>query len=116
MRTDPPVSVPIAAGSHAVGDRDRRARRRAAGKAAGGTIEGVPRRAVVRIDAETGVREFGQVGAPDDDRAGLSQSFDNCRIARGGRRTDQHFRAAERRNAGFIEQILDRNRDAGERG
>ena len=86
------------------------------GMRAAGAIEGVLGRAVVRIDAETRVREFGQVGAADDHRAGFSQAFDDCRVARRRRRADQHLRAAERDDACFVEQVLDRNRDARERG
>ena len=86
------------------------------GRRRGRTIERIPGRAVVRIDSEAGVREFGQVGAPDDDGAGASQAFDDCRIARRRSGADQHLRAAEGRDASLIEQILDRNRDAGERG
>ena len=82
----------------------------------GAAIEGVSRSAVVWVDAEAGECEFGEVGAADDYRAGVSQSFDDGRVTCRRRRAGQHFRAAERNHAGFVEQIFDRNRDAGQGG
>ena len=104
------------AGHHAVGDRDRSPRCRAAGNATGAPIEGVFRRAVVWVDAESRVRELDHVRAADDHRAGVSQPVDDGRIACRGRRAEQHGRAAEGDDTGFVEQVLDRNRDAGQGG
>src|SRR4051794_1168819 len=51
---------------------------------------------------------------PIDDRAGLFQSLDDGRDACRRRHTNQHFRPAKHGDAGFVEQVLYRNRDAGE--
>ena len=99
---------------HAVADRDRGARGRAAGHAC--AIARVGRRAEMRIGADGAEREFGHVGLGDDHRAASAQAPHHRRI--GGRRLSlvgEDFGAGARRLAGDIEQILDADDHAIER-
>ena len=76
-------------------------------------LPGAFRRAVMRIDADAGIGELGHVGAPDHDEAGLAQPRYRCRILLGRRGIVERARAGTRHLALDVEQILDRNRDAG---
>ena len=76
---------------------------------------GIGRRSVVRIEAEPGEGELGHVAAPDRNEAGGAQPRDDGRVALGRLRLPQRNRAGGGHLARDIEQILDRDRDAGKR-
>ena len=82
--------------AHAVGDRDRAARGRAARHArAVGRIAG---RAEMRIDADAGEGELAHVGLGDDHGAGRAQPPHHRRVGRGRRRSSASIaRAGARR-------------------
>ena len=58
---------------------------------------------------------FAHVERADQNRAGGFQAFDQRRVAARGRQVAIDLGARERRQAGDVEQILDRERNAGER-
>ena len=99
---------------HAVGDRHRSPRRRASRDACRLAVIGIRGRAMVRIDPEPGEGELGHVGAADRNEAGRPQARHGGRIARRRRRAAQHQRAGRGDLARDIEQVLDRDRNAGE--
>ena len=100
--------------AHAVGDRDRRARRGAAGHAR--AVARIARRAEMRIGADAGKGELGHIGLGDDHRAGGAQPPHDRRIGDGRRRfLGEDFRAGAGRLAGDVEQILDADDGAVER-
>ncbi len=68
----------------------------------------------MRIEPQARVGEFREVGAPDNHRAGVSQPRNHCRIALSDRRANAHPRTPKSGHAGFVKQILDRNRDTGQ--
>ena len=74
----------------------------------------VQRCVMVRVDAETGESELRHVGAPDGDEASCTQARHRGSIVLGCRRIFQHDRAGRGHAAGDVEQILDRDRNAGE--
>ena len=114
MRTEPPVSVPIAISHDAVGDGDRGAGRRAARHAR--AVVRIAGGAEMRIGADAGEGELGHVGLGDDHGAGRAQPPHDRRIGGGRRRLfGEDFRAGPRRLAGDIEQILDGDDGAVER-
>ena len=76
---------------------------------------GIARRSVMRVDADPGEGEFGHVGAPDDDRTRRFEPRYDRRVGRGRGRVVECFRPGERDFAGDVEQVLDRDREAGER-
>ncbi len=100
---------------HPVGDRDRRTRRRSAGHvtdvapphAFGGTV--------MRIDADAGIGEFGHVGAADHHETGAAQPRYHGRIGFRRRRILQCARAGAGHLPPDVEQILDRDGNAGKR-
>lgn len=61
----------------------------------------------MRIEAHRGEGEFRHMRLADDDRAGSTQTPDDCRIRRCGRRCAADDRACERRFAGYVEEVLD---------
>ena len=69
----------------------------------------------MRIDADAREGEFGHVGAADDHRARGFEPRDDGRIARRNRRIVARLGAGQRALAGDIEEILDRDRQTGER-
>jgi hypothetical protein len=99
---------------HPVRDRNCCARRRAAGDAAARTVIGRGRRAVMRVEAEPGEGELAHIGAAHDDEAGTAQARDRGGVALGRRCVGEHDRACRRRFAGEVEQVLHRDRNAGE--
>ena len=118
MRIEPPVSEPSAAQAAPLGDRRRAARGRAAGDARRRVERRrrrVGRRAVVRVDADAGEGELRHVGAADERGAGPAQAGDGGRVGGGGRGVGEHGRAGGGGFAGDVEQVLDRDREAGER-
>ena len=100
---------------HAVGDRHRGTRGRAAGDAPRPAVVGVERRAVMRVDAQAGEGELGHIGAPDRNEPGRAQAGDRGRIACRRLPIFQCNRARRGHVACDVEQILDRHRNAGER-
>ena len=100
---------------HAVGDGYRGTRRRAAGDARGLALEGVERGAVMRIDPEPGEGELGHAAAPDRYESGRAQPRHGRRILPGRGSIAQRDRAGRGHVAGDVEQVLDRDRDAGKR-
>ncbi len=106
MRTEPPVSVPIAISHDAVNDGDRGAGRRAARHAL--AVARIAGGAEMRIGADPGEGELGHVGLGDDHGARRAQTPHDRGIGGGRRRFfGEDFRAGPRRLAGDIEQILD---------
>ncbi len=75
----------------------------------------IARRAVVHVFAGEVVGVFAHVERADEDRAGRFQPLDQRRVARGRRHVAVDLRAGQRRQAGDVEQILDRERHAGQR-
>ena len=75
-------------------------------------IPGRARRAVMRIDAETGEGELGHVGAAHRDEAGGEHALHDGRVRRGRRRVGQHARTSRCRFAGDVEQVLQADRNA----
>ena len=69
----------------------------------------------MRIDAEAGERELGHVGTPDRNEPGRAQPRHGRRIMLRRLRIPQRDRARRGHVARDIEQILDRDRNAGER-
>ena len=69
----------------------------------------------MRIEAEPGKGELGHVGLADDDGAGGTQPGDDRGIFLGRQRVTQHSRSCPGRLAGNVEQILDRDRQPGQR-
>ena len=69
----------------------------------------------MRIDAEAGERELGHVGAPDRNESGRAQPRHGRRIALRRPRIPQRDRARRGHVARDIKQILDRDRNSGER-
>jgi hypothetical protein len=65
------------------------------------------------IDPESREGELGHVGSPDRNESRCAQARDGRRILRGRSRVAQHDRTGGRHLAGNIEQILDRDWDAG---
>ena len=65
---------------HPVGHRDRSARRRSSGDMPHISLPYTLWRAVMRIDADAGIGEFGHVGAADHDKAGPPQPRHHRRI------------------------------------
>ena len=68
----------------------------------------------MRIDADAGIGELGHVGAADDDEAGAPQPRHRGRIGVGRRGIVQRARAGAGHLPLDVEQILDRDRNAGE--
>ena len=99
---------------HAVGDRHRRARGRSAGHVADAALPGAFRRAVMRIDSDPGVGEFGHVGAADQDEAGTAQPRHHRRVGFRRRGILQRPGAGAGHLSLDVEQILDRDGNAGE--
>ena len=98
---------------HAICNRDRRARGRAAGHVADAAIPHALRRAVMRIDADAGIGEFGHVGAADDDEAGPAQPRHNRRVSLSRCRILQRARARAGHLPLDVVEILDRDGNAG---
>jgi hypothetical protein len=98
---------------HAVGDRYRRARGRTAGDMTDFALPRALGRAEVRIDADPGIGELGHVGAANDDETGTAQPCHDRRIGFGRGRILQRARTGAGHLPPDIEQVLDRNRDAG---
>jgi hypothetical protein len=69
----------------------------------------------VRIDPEPGEGELGHVGAPDRNETGGAQARHGRGVTRGGFRVLERARARRGDVARQVEQVLDRDRDAGER-
>jgi hypothetical protein len=75
----------------------------------------IARGAVMRVDADPGKGKFGHIGAADQHHADGTQAGNRRRVALGGRRVVERLRASKGALAGDIEQVLDRNRQPGER-
>ena len=100
--------------AHAVGDRDRAARGRAARHAR--AVGRIARRAEMRIGADAGEGEFGHVGLGDDHRAGCAQPAHDRRVGAGRRASSASTcEPARVELAGDVEQILDADDRAVER-
>ena len=80
---------------------------------AGLALPGALRRPVMRIDPDPGIGEFGHVGAADHDKAGTAQPRHHGGVGfrRGG--ILQRARACAGHLPPDVEQILDRDRNAG---
>ena len=78
------------------------------------TLPRTLRRAVMRIETETGISELHHVGAPDQHEARAPQPGHHRRVCGCGRSIAQRQRARARHLALDVEQVLDRNRDPGE--
>ena len=112
-RIEPLVSEPSASGTRPPAT----ARARAAGGAAGhaARVVRVARGAVVDVLAGEVVGVLAHVERADQHGAGRLQPRDQRGVARGRRAVAVDLRAGERRQAGDVEQVLDRERHAGER-
>ncbi len=111
---DRAVGVRAEADRHlAGGDRGGRAARRAAGDA--GEVVRVARRPVVRVLGREAVGVLVHVERADQDGAGALEAGDERRVDGGGRTLALDLRAGARRQAGDVEQVLDREGHAGER-
>lgn len=97
---------------HLLRDGDRRAGRGAAGDAPRLPIKRIAWRAIVRVQPESGVREFRHVGTPNGDEACRAQTRNGRAVRAGWRRATQDFRARCGDIACDVEQVLDRYRDA----
>ena len=97
----------------AAADGGARAARRTAGHAV--EIVRIARRAVVDVLAGEVVGVFAHVERADQDGAGRLQPLDQRRIALSRRPIAVDFGAGECRQAGHVEQVLDRERHAGQR-
>ena len=76
----------------------------------------VGRRAVVRIDADAGERELATCWCGRSSAApAAAQAGDGGRVGAAGRRRRRTIEPARGRLAGDVEQVLDRDRQAGER-
>ncbi|GCC45360.1 hypothetical protein chiPu_0029197, partial [Chiloscyllium punctatum] len=100
---------------HAVGDRDRSPRGRAAGHMADAPVPGALRRAEMRIDADARIGELGHVGASDHDEAGALEPRHGGRIGLRRRGILQRPGACARHLPLDVEQVLDRDGNAGKR-
>ena len=76
-------------------------------------LPGALRRAVMRVDADAGIGELGHVGAADHDEAGPAQPRHHGRIGFRRRRILQRARAGAGHLALDVEQVLDRDGNAG---
>ncbi len=114
MRHEPPVSVPIAAQRHPVGNRDRRPRRTPARDAPGALPVPRPaRRAVMRVEAKPGIGKLRHVGPPDRHETRSQQPRDHRRVCRRWRCVRERARPGRRDLARDVEQVLQTDRDAG---
>ncbi len=107
------MSEPSAERHEAAADRRARAAGRAAGHAL--VIVRIVRCAVVDVFAGEVVGVFAHVERADQDGAGGFQPLDQRRVARRRRQVAVDLRSGERRQAGDVEQVLDREWHAGER-
>ncbi len=98
---------------HAVGHGDGRARRGTTRHAL--AVGRVARRAVMRVEAYAGEGELAHVGAADDHRAGRPQARHHGGVGLGGRGVAERLGTGKRRLARDVAEILDRDRDAGQR-
>ena len=117
-RIEPRVSEPSAAQAAPVATDDRAAGGRAAGDARRGVQRqraGVGRRAVVRVDADAGEGELGQVGVADQRRAGGAQARHGGAVGGGRRGVGHRLRCRRAGRAGDVEQVLHRHRQPGQR-
>ncbi len=114
-RIEPDVSVPIAHGDDAARDRHRRARRGTARDPRRAAAVRVARRAEVRVQAEPGVRELGQVRLADADHPRGREPRDDRRVGARRRGIAPQRRSRRRRDALDVDQVLPRDRDAVER-
>jgi hypothetical protein len=73
------------------------------------------RRAVVRVQAEPGEREFAHVRATDDHGARASQAGDHERVGLRRRRVGEHAGTGARHLAFDVEEVLHRHWNARER-
>jgi hypothetical protein len=69
----------------------------------------------VRVDADAGEGELAHVGAADEGRTGAPQPGDRRTIGDRRRGIGEHRRAGRRGLAADVEQVLDRDREAGQR-
>ena len=77
-------------------------------------LPGALRRAVMRIGADAGIGELHHVGTADQDEARSAQAGHRRRIAVSRRAVVERARTGAGDLALDIEQVLDRNRNAGE--
>ncbi len=98
---------------HAVKHRYRRTRRRSARHVTDAALPCAFRRAEMRIDADAGIGELGHVGAADHHKTGAPQPRHHRRVGFRGRGIFQCARAGPGHLAPDVEQVLDRNGDAG---
>ena len=117
-RIEPRVSEPSAAQAAPQATDDRAARGRTAGNARRGVqrqCAGIRGRAVVRIDADAGEGELGQVRMADQCGAGGAQARNGGTIGDRGHRIGHRFRCCRGGCAGHVEQVLDRHRQSPQR-
>ena len=112
MRIEPPVSVPMLSGGEPRGERGGAAAGRAAGDVPG--LPGIADGPVEGVLARDAPGELVQVRLADDHGAGVD---DPLHRARGARRhvVAEQRRAVGRAHARGVEQVLGRERNAGER-
>jgi hypothetical protein len=69
----------------------------------------------MRIDADAGIGEFGHVGPADHNEAGRAQPRHHRRVGLRGRGILQRTRTGAGHLPPYVEEILDRDRNAGKR-
>ena len=112
MRIEPPVSVPVAIGNQAGGDRRARSAARSAGNPLG--IPGIAHRAEMRIGGRDAVGEFVQSGLADQHRARVIQLRGTTAVVIGDE-IREDFRARGGADAARHHQILVRDGNAVQR-
>ena len=112
-RIEPLVSEPSASGDEPAGDGGAGAARGAPGHAV--DVVRVARRTVVDVLAGEIVGVLAHVERADQHRTGGFQSFDQNGVARRRRVAAVDLGARARRETGDIEQVLDSDRNSGER-
>ena len=112
MRSEPPVSEPVAQRQHVDRQRRRRAARRAAGIER--RIEGVAGRAPHRVARVGAGAHVGHVGLGGDDRAGRAQPGDERVVARRHVAAQAHVAVGGEQPGGVL-QVLHAERQAVQR-
>ena len=115
IRTEPPVSLPMAAAAMPSVTETAAPEDDPPGMRPQRAVPRVPGRAEMRVDADTRIGELGEVGPAQHDRAGRAQPRDDRGVAAGRRFVGERRRGSRGDFAGDIEQVLHRNRQPGER-
>ena len=110
------MSVPMAAAAMPSATDTAAPEGGAAGDALGRPVVGVQRRSVVGVQAQAGVGELRHVGAANEHEAGLAQPPDRGGVRRRRRAAVQQPRAGPRHLPLYVEEVLDGDGNAAERG